>query len=166
MEFHISRQSRDRYQFDQSLFTINGNVIFANFHAVRLFVQKVNQKKDLVNFPEKAWKSGQVNAMGLIDEILHYVVDLYRQQKNPAVMDNAMDWLENHISKEDLDKALVYFTTEFPPVAVYQKQLSVQEYLDGTTDGRSNRSIALEEMVMLWVANKNTALAPYLELFD
>ena len=32
-EFHVSRQSRDRYQFDQSLFSYNGNVIFANFHA-------------------------------------------------------------------------------------------------------------------------------------
>ncbi|MDR3572476.1 MAG: alpha-amylase family glycosyl hydrolase [Anaerolineaceae bacterium] len=166
MEFHISRQSRDRYQFDQSLFTFSGNVIFANFHAVRLFVQKVNQKKDLVNFPEKGWKAGQVNAMGLIDEILHYVVDLYRQQKNPIVMVNALDWLESHIGKENLDKALVYFTMEFPPVAVYRKELSIQDYLDGTTDGKSNRAIALEEMLMLWVANKNPALTPYLELFD
>jgi len=166
MEFHISRQSRDRYQFDQSLFAFNGNVIFANFHAVRIFVQKVNQKKDLVNFPEKAWKAGQVNAMGLIDEILHYVVDLYRQQKNPIVMTNALEWLENHLDKESLDKTLLYFCSEFPPVAVYRRELSIQDYLDGTTDGRSNRAIALEEMLMLWVANKNPALTPYLELFD
>jgi len=54
MEFHISRESRDRYQFDQSIFSFNGNVVFANFHAARLFAQKMNARRDLVNFPESA----------------------------------------------------------------------------------------------------------------
>jgi hypothetical protein len=40
MEFHVSRQGRDRYNFDLSLFSLTGNVIFANFHAVRTFAQK------------------------------------------------------------------------------------------------------------------------------
>jgi len=74
MEFHISRQARDRYQFDQGLFSLNGNVIFADFYAARLFAQKMNQSRDLIRFPEQAVKAGQINAMGLIDEILHYVV--------------------------------------------------------------------------------------------
>jgi hypothetical protein len=33
MEFHVSRQARDRYQFDEALFSLTGNVILANFHA-------------------------------------------------------------------------------------------------------------------------------------
>jgi len=52
-EFHVSRQARDRYQFDQALFSLTGNVIFANFRAVRVFAQKMNSKRDLVNFPER-----------------------------------------------------------------------------------------------------------------
>ena len=50
MEFHISRQTRDRYSFDHSLYAYSGNVIFANFHAARLFAQKINQTRDLANF--------------------------------------------------------------------------------------------------------------------
>src|SRR5512133_2559108 len=73
MEFHVSRQARDRYQFDLALFSLSGNVIFANFHAARVFAQKMNSKRDLVNFPEQGVRAGQINAMGLIDEILHYV---------------------------------------------------------------------------------------------
>jgi len=42
-EFHVSRQSRDRYKFDQSLFAYNGNAILANFHFGGLFAQKMNQ---------------------------------------------------------------------------------------------------------------------------
>ena len=63
-EFHISRQARDLYQFDESLYALNGNVVFANFHAVRVFVQKMNARKNLVSFPEQAVKAGQINALG------------------------------------------------------------------------------------------------------
>ena len=166
MEFHVSRRSRDRYQFDQSLFSLNGNVLFMNFHAARLFTQKINQKRDLANFPERAVRAGQINAMGLIDEILHYVVDLYRQQANPQTFAGALTFLEQALSPEQVDAALRVFLDEFPPLAVYRGETTVQEYLDGTSDGRPNREAALEELMMLWLANSNLAMAPYGELFD
>ncbi len=166
MEFHISRQARERYQFDQSLYQYRGNVIFADFHAARLFAQKINQQQDLVNFPERAVKAGQINAMGLIDEILHHVIALYRQQKEPAVMERALLWLEERVGAARLDQALTRFTRDFPPAEVYQQHQTVEEYLKGSHDGLSNRATALEELLMLWVANKNPAFAPYLELFD
>jgi glycosidase len=165
LEFHISRRARDFYKFDQSLFSFNGNAIFANFHAVRLFTQKINQKKDLVTFPEQAVKAGQINAMGLIDEILHYVISLYCRQNNPNLMDNALATLEETIGSENLDNALFAFTNQFPPTIVYQQQKGVAEYLDASTEGRSNRAIALEELLLLWVTNKNPATLPYSELF-
>ncbi|MFQ5859845.1 MAG: hypothetical protein ACE5LU_29980, partial [Anaerolineae bacterium] len=81
MEFHISREARDRYEFDEKLFSLTGNVVFANFHAARVFAQKMNERRDLVSFPEQVVRAGQINAIGLIDEILHYVVGLYRQRE-------------------------------------------------------------------------------------
>ena len=86
MEFHISRRARDKYQFDEDLFAYDGNVIFANFHAARRFVQKINSQRDLTSYPEQAVKTSQVNAMGLIDEIFHHVFKLYREQKNPDAL--------------------------------------------------------------------------------
>ncbi len=166
MEFHISRLARDRYNFDQSLFRLSGNVIFANFHAARIFAQKINQRKDLVQFPEKAIKAGQINAMGLIDEILHHVIQLYRKQKNPKVMREALDWLGQQIGSPALERALLAFTGEFPPISVYQGEQTVEEYLRGETEGIPNRAIALEEMLMLWLANQNPAFSPFQELFD
>jgi glycosidase len=166
LEFHVSRLSRDRYQFDQALFSFNGNAILANFHAARTFAQKINQKRDLVQFPEKAVKAGQINAMGLIDEILHLVVQLYRQQKSVKVMEQALAFVEEQFGSAEIDRALVRFTTDYPPVSVYQGQISVAEYLGGMTDGVSHRSFALEEMLMLWVANRNPALEPFAELFN
>ena len=73
LEFHVSRQARDRYQFDQPLFSLSGSVLFADFYAARVFALKMNQRRDLINYPEQAVKAGQINALGLIDEILHLV---------------------------------------------------------------------------------------------
>ena len=99
-EFHVSRISRDNYEFDQSLFKFDGNVILANFLAAREFAQKINRKKNLVNFPEQAVKAGEINALGLIDEILHLVVHLYRQSINPTSRDFARNWaMRQSISK-------------------------------------------------------------------
>src|SRR4030067_2822443 len=123
MEFHIARRARDRYQFDRSLFSLSGNVIFANFHAVRLFAQKINQKRDLIRFPEQAVKAGQINAMGLIDEILHYVIGLYRQQRNSQVMAEALDWLERNLGQEAVVNAPQRITEEFPAFAVLPREI-------------------------------------------
>jgi glycosidase len=166
MEFHISRKSRDLYQFEESLFSLSGNVIFPNFRAARIFAQKMNEQKDLDQFPEQAVIPGQINAMGLIDEILHFVVGLYRDEKNMQVMREALDWLNKTLGKTAVGKTLRRFAEEFPPLTVYRQEIELDVYLDGETGGVSHRQMVLEEMVMLWLANVNPAFSPFLELFD
>ena len=166
MEFHISRKARDLYQFDESLFSLSGNVIFINFHGARLFAQRMNEKKDLINFPDQGIKAGQINAMGLIDEILHYVVGMYRVEKNPQVMQQALDWLYEKSGKQKVDEVLRKFADEFPAVAVYRGEVDLDAYIEGETAGVSHRLLVLEEMVMLWLANMNPAFSPFIELFD
>jgi glycosidase len=165
-EFHVARQARDLYNFDLSLFSLNGNVIFANFHAARLFAQKINQKRDLLRFPEQAVRAGQINAMGLVDEILHYVVGLFRQELNPQVMGQALEWISDRLGREAVDDALLKFADEYPPLAVYRREIPLSDYMSGETDGVPNRQILLEELLLLWLANANPALSPFLELFD
>jgi glycosidase len=166
MEFHISRKVRDLYQFDESLFSLSGNVIFLNFHAARLFAQRMNEKRDLVNFPEQAIKAGQINAMGLIDEILHYIVSLYRNEKNPRVMKQALEWLYGKFGKQKVDETLRKFADEFPGVAIYRHEVELDVYLEGETAGVPHRLILLEEMLILYLANMNAAFFPFIELFD
>jgi glycosidase len=166
MEFHVSRAARDRYQFAETLFALDGNVVFANFHAARVFAQRINERRDLVRFPEQAVRAGQINALGLIDEILHYVVSLYRQQKNPEVMRLALDGLIETLGEETVDKALRQFVDDFPPVTVYRGEITPEAYLAGETAGVPHRQLALEELLMLWLANVNPACAPFAELFD
>jgi len=125
LEFHISRQSRDRYQFDQSLFSLSGNVILANFHAARQFAQKMNKQRDLVNYPERAVRAGQINAMGLLDEIMHLVIAMFRQQNNPQAFTEALNWLDGMLGENDVNQTLRHFVDEFPPLAVYTNKIVV-----------------------------------------
>jgi hypothetical protein len=161
-EFHVSRRARDHYGFDEALFSFSGNVIFANFYAARTFAQKINEKRP----SDQSVKAGQINALGLIDELQHYALKQYREQKNPRVMQEAFDYLTAQIGPEEVEKTLRRFVDEFPPVAVYRGEITAEEYLRGETGGSPHHQIELEEMLMLWLANQNPAFEPYRELFD
>lgn len=166
MEFHISREARKKYAFDDALFSLSGNVILAHFHSSRLFAQRMNEKKDLIKYPEQAVRAGHLNAMGLIDEILHYVIESYRAHQDPQATKDALDHLDASLGKKETDKILLEFSQQFPPLSVHQGKSSPKEYLQGESEGISHRELALEEMILLWTANKNPAFAPFRELFD
>jgi glycosidase len=165
-EFHISRISRDRYQFDESIFQFNGNAVIANFRAARAFAQKMNARRDLVRFPEQAVQASQISAMGLIDEISHWVFRNYRQQTNPNMLRDALAHLSATLGVEQAEAVLTRFSSDFPPVAVYRREQELGDYLAGETAGMTHREVALEELLMLWLSNANPAFAPYRELFD
>ncbi len=165
-EFHVSRSSRSRFQVNQALFSLSGNVVLADFQAVRILAQQMNDARDLARFPEKMVRAGALNAMGLIDEILHYVVSLYQAQAQPQAFKELLADLEQDPGGQPLRKTLVRFCSEFPPQAVYQEQVSAEEYLLGTSQGISHRETAMEEMLLLWLANANPAFSPFRELFD
>jgi glycosidase len=163
-EFHISRTSRDTYQFDKALYTTSGNVIFASPHAAREFADKMNKIRDAASHPERAVKASDINAMGLIDEVLHFMIELYRREVNPNVMKDAYDFASVKLDK--MEAAVKLFPELFPPLDVYQGKKSVAEYLASDTKGFSNKHITLEEILLLYISNENPAFRPYKELFD
>jgi glycosidase len=165
-EFHISRKCRNLYHFNQAFFSLHGNVILPDFVATRLFAQRLNEKRKALNVPEKTIKPGSLNAMGLIDEILHYVVGLYNEQGQSQVFKKALLELEQKLGGASLKKALLRFCVDFPALPVYMEQVQAEEYLLSMSQGVNHREVVLEEMLLLWLANVNPAFAPFRELFD
>src|SRR5512141_415187 len=165
-EFHVSRDARQRYDFEDALFRLSGNVVFADYAAARRFAQAMNARRDLGADPARAVRAGDINAMGLVDEALHYVVELYRRERNPQAMAGALAALDQSLGSNALDKALTVFVDRFPTLAAYRGNKSAADYLSGQTEGVPNRQIALEELLMVWLANSNPAFGPYQELFE
>ena len=166
MEFHVSKAMRDKCDFDLSLFATTGNVILTNFKNVRLFAKKINDQFDPVLESSKMVKAGQLNAMGLIDEIFHYVCQMFRKQVNAKAFEQMVKVLDEELGKEKVDKLLAEFTEEFPPTSVYRGEISAQDYLAGSEDGISNRVTTFEEIFLLHHANENPAFEPFYILFS
>ncbi|MBI1939060.1 MAG: alpha-amylase [Ignavibacteriales bacterium] len=161
-EFHIAKEIRKKYEVDDELFSIAGNVVFTNNLAVRKFVKKINDKRPI----DMQVKAGEVNAAGLLDEIYHYMFRLYEQQVNPGAVKKALDHLNTTFGAESTRKILFDFVSVFPPLEVYKGYTSSFDYLNSFTADRSNARIVLEEMILLSFANINPANKNILELFD
>jgi len=166
MEFHISRNARDRYRVSDVLFNFVGNVIFGDLGACRDLAYRMNAVRPTGNDPPQIVHPGSLFAMGLIDEVSHALVAQYRRERDPEVTRAALGWFAARIGEEDLDKLLRGFVQEFPSVAVYRGQISLDEWLEGSTDGLMHREAVFEELILLWLANQNPALQPFRELFD
>jgi len=166
MEFHISRDTRGRYQVKDVLFSYTGNVVFADLAASRDLANRMNEVRGTASDPASAINPAALFAMGLIDEISHALVQHYRKNYDPQVMTRALSWFETKIGHEGVEKLLRTFAGEFPNAPVYRGREKAEEWLAASTDGVPNREAALEEIMMLWLANRNRAFSPFKELFD
>ncbi|MCL2831984.1 MAG: alpha-amylase family glycosyl hydrolase [Treponema sp.] len=165
-EFHINREIRESCGLKDSLFSLSGNVVFIDIRGARELAQQLNSRPGIILNPEQTVKAGQLNAMGLIDEILHYMVSLYREQIKTDLFDAAVVRLETSLGADDTGNLLKSFSLQFPPKAVYSGKATVDQYLASSENGDSCRSVSLEELLMLAIANLNPAFKPFRFLFD
>ena len=165
-EMVISRTARDRYRLNELFSSQNGRAMFADIYAARVLGERMNQSRDLLHHPEQANRPGELSAMGLMDEIFHLVCSVYRQQLAPNVWTDALQAVQAQLGAPALTSLLAAFVDQFPPAAVYRGDMSPEKYLEQATGGRPNSELALEELVMLWVTNRNPALRPFSELID
>ena len=166
MEFHISRKARERYRFVESLFSYNGNVVFASVAACRAFAHRMNQVREADKHPDLAVHAGQLFAMGLIDEASHVLMARYREQFDPEVMTSALDWFAGRVGSHELDTMLLTFVEHFPGQSVMRGDETPRQWLNGKTGSMSHRAAALEELLLLWSANRNEAFKKFEELFE
>ena len=171
-EFHVAKKIRDICKFDEQLYSSSGNVIIGNMPAIRKFADKLNKYFDAEGKSDKRIGAGSLNAMGLIDEVFHYVCMLYRRDKQTDAFKTILSELDKAFTKKEVDEMLLQFSEEFPPVEVYKGKISAKEYLEkecmdaGTGVMRSNREQTLEELILLHLANENPAFSPFAVLFN
>src|SRR6266849_5332700 len=153
-EFHVSREARDRYQFDDSFFAIAGNTVFVNIAAAREFAHRMNAARRADLHPERIVLPGALTVMGLIDELQHALLARFREQRDPQVIIDALRWFEDRLGRDKLQNTLLAFATTFPVTAVYRGQ-NAALWLNESTAGMSNRAVAFEELIFLALANSN-----------
>jgi len=163
----ISHKAREKYKLSEQFFTTKeGYVTFKQIHLVRLFVDSLNAKKDLVNFPELAIRASEINAISLLNEISHEILDLYKEEKYPELYKELLGELDEEFGEKAVDESLERLVDEFPPTSVYSQQVDSKAYLHDKTEESSNREILIQELVHLWLLNSNPSFSKHSELFD
>ncbi len=155
----ISRQARDTYKFSPNIYTPEGRVKLTEFADAREFAAQMSAVR---GSPVPA---GEINALGIMDEVLRVIIRQYELQ-NPGVMERALQNLAGKLGPDSTEVVLTAFVSEFPPQAVYRAEQAPRSWLAASTGGRSNRSNAIEELLLLRVTHLNPATQPYHDLFD
>jgi glycosidase len=164
-EFHTSAAARKKYKLEEDLFTITGDLIVADFTQARQLADKINQLKKSEGITDKLTTPGQVNALGLIHEIFHYLIGYYEEKINPGVFSRSLGNLKNKLGDEETDKVLLEFINEFPPLNVFNGNIKPEDYLIGTTGNKSNKEILIEEILLLYLQNNNPATSNLADLY-
>ncbi|RLC51305.1 MAG: alpha-amylase, partial [Candidatus Cloacimonadota bacterium] len=165
-DFHVSKVARQKYDFNQSLFSITGNLIIANFSQARLLSDKINRKRKSAGLVDQLVTPGELNALGLLHEVFHFLIRKYEIDENPGAFKRANSFLKNDLGEKDLSKILISFVEEFPPLPVFKKEVTAKKYLSGLTGGKPNTEIILEELILLHLENRNPAASRLKEFFS
>ena len=86
------------------------------------------------------------------------------KQKGEDTNERLYKYVRGKMEKERLDSILGVFIAQFPPLDVYNSKITPKKYLTGNTNGKPNRELLLEELILLWVATRNPALEAFSEL--
>lgn len=166
MEFHVHASVRRSLGLQEPLFRTTGNLIIPDFDAARSFAARVRASGLGASAGMGDLSAGRLYAMGLIDETLHIVFRLYREQRAPRALSEADASMAERLGGADARGVLRGFTERFPPSVVYSGAAEAETWLDSDTALVSNRELSIEELILLKLANENPAFAPYRFLFD
>ncbi|MFO7446402.1 MAG: alpha-amylase family glycosyl hydrolase [Ignavibacteriaceae bacterium] len=164
-EFHVSKDARAKYSFDQSLFSITGDLIVANFYQARVLSEKINNKRKEEGSTQLV-TAGQINALGLLHEIFHFLIRLYEEKENPGVFSKGVNHLKNTLGETELNRILLEYVNDFPPLEVYNGKILAEDFLKGSTQNKPNSEIILEELILLNLGNENPATVSLEELYS
>lgn len=87
----ISKKLQEKYNLD--------HVPVADFSAARIFAEKLS-----AGF-ENPLPASEINAMGLLDEVMHILIRQY-EMENADVMTRALDHLATEYGRDELDLGL------------------------------------------------------------
>jgi len=162
-KMHIARRARDFYELNKS-FTISDTGISSEFSAARMLADKINAKRDLIADPENALDACELNAVNLIDEIMHAAIDSYLTETNRNLFEKMESFLSDKIGTDKVEHLLEAYTDSIPPSDdVYSGSSSPKRYIEADD---SNKYTLLEDMLVSWIDNKNPAAEKMKELFD
>ena len=164
--FPISRRAWDFYQI--ATLVPDGKPLLGQEYrfAVRMLVNRMNEKASAQTYPAQAVRAGQLISLGLINEILRYIFDLYCADENPGSLPQGFTWVAERHGAATVELPARAFVNLYPPHSVIAEESSPDAYLEGASPILSHREIAVREQVLLLMNVINPAAQPLLDLYN
>ncbi|HSQ36388.1 MAG TPA: alpha-amylase family glycosyl hydrolase, partial [Acidimicrobiia bacterium] len=124
-----------------------------------------NRVREAPRFPERAVGAADLAAAALIQEILRCAVVRQAAAGEGRGMGDAAAHLRERLGAA-AERLLAGFADGYPSTPVYRGERTAEEYLGQSTAGVPNTDLALEELIMLRLANENPAFTRFRELHD
>ncbi|MBA2275236.1 MAG: alpha-amylase, partial [Chloroflexi bacterium] len=163
IEVPVARVARERYDFDEPLMPPTELPAAAARGARRLARRMAERRSESAVPPPRA---GQLQAMTVIHEAMHQVIDRYRDRDGASIFGEALLALDRDVGADPLNEALRAHAAEFPVASVFRGDVAVDQYLEDRTGQQPHREVVLEELLLLWLTNRNPAFVRHGELFD
>jgi glycosidase len=166
VEFHVRRDVRELYKLEDTLFSKRGHVVAADFSAAQRLAMRMNEERQAGLYPERRITGAEIYALGLMHEIFHHVIHHYfslHGRKLPAELRGEAGAA---LGEEEVEKVLRSFIEYFPPTDVFRGKVDGKTFLESEIGGSPAKEVTQEELILLWVLNRNTAAENYRELFD
>jgi glycosidase len=163
-EFHVSRAAREQYDLAGMLFGLRGSVVLVDVAGSRRLAARINEARAAGDAAGALIVGGgELYALGILHEVLHYLVERYDARIQPGAIDAVAAELEEELGPNRLDRVIATFSREFPDGAAQRGHDLPAVPPSGS---KGDRAAALEELLLLSLENGNPAAEPFRDLFD
>ena len=163
--FQVAAPARAKYDLSDAFFSDTGPLVVESAMAAQEVAAAVNRVREAPRFPERAVGASDLAAAALIQEVLRCVLAGQAAAGEGRGMADAGVHLRERLG-EAADHLLAGFAEGYPPTPVYRGERTGVEHLEQSTAGVPNTDLALEELIMLRLANENPAFTRFRELHD
>ncbi|MFP4548667.1 MAG: alpha-amylase family glycosyl hydrolase [Fidelibacterota bacterium] len=161
----ISYSARKKYNLPADSFGDSNRLYFDSLYDIREFTEKLNAKRNVLEFPEKAVNTGDIYGMSLIQDIFSYIIAKYERDNGDSYK-QGLKHLHESIGKQSLKETFTLFMTEFPNNEIVNNFVSPKGYIQKISKIKKETINIVKELANIHLYNNNPAFSEYSELFD
>ena len=132
-------------------------------YAARLLADRMGER---LSEGQKPVYAGEMMTLGVILDVLRYVVDHYVLTQQPGAMHHALQAVEDRRGFEIVEPPIGAFSELFPSEEVLEGERSLDSFRTGRAGSQPSREVVSREMILLFLTLNNPAAAAYRPLYD